>query len=556
MLTIDSSINNSEKNLKFNNKFNNYQFLKKTKCNKKLSNSSIYSSLDILNKPIRICYIGAGYVGGTSSSVMAYKCPQDSVIITVCDVDSSKINSWNSENLPIYEPGLDEIVKKQRGKNLFFTTDIKMAISSSDIIFISVGTPVKQRGIGSGSAAELKFVDEVARKIAQFSESSKIIVEKSTVPCRTADHIRTILNSNKNAKIKIVNEEVKINKNSQFTLSRSSSNSTLNEIELNHHEELLESNIHFEILSNPEFLSEGTAVYDILYPDRVLIGGLQTEEGIEAQNILYRLYSYWIPKEKIIKIGLWSSELTKLAANALLAQRISSINSLSVLCEEIGADIQEVSYACGMDSRIGSKFLKPSVGFGGSCFKKDIMNLVYISNTFNLSEVAEYWKQVVLMNEYRKTKFIKNIFNKLFYSINGKEISIYGFSFKKDTKDTREAASITIVLTLLQEGAIVKLYDPKVKRNQIIEDIKENSEVNEFEVYKKNIKVFSSAYDVAENSDAIVICTEWDEFIDLDYRRIYNSMKKPAFIFDGRLILNHNILKKIGFIVEAIGKKI
>ncbi|OUM69270.1 hypothetical protein PIROE2DRAFT_65831 [Piromyces sp. E2] len=456
-----------------------------------------------LDTPINVCYIGAGYVGGSSSAVMAYKCPEDMVTVTVCDISSEKIDAWNSDKLPIYEPGLEDIVKKQRGKNLFYTTDLNAAIDSADIIFISVGTPTKKKGFGAGQAADLKYVENAARKIAQISKNSKIIVEKSTVPCRTAEHIN------------------------DYNIENG------------------KSSIHFEILSNPEFLSEGTAINDLLYPDRVLIGGLQTKEGHKAQNLLYQLYSYWIPKEKIITMGLWSSELSKLAANALLAQRISSINSLSALCEEVGADIQEVSYACGLDSRIGPKFLNASVGFGGSCFKKDVLNLVYLSNAFKLPEVADYWMQVIKMNEYRKTKFIKSIFNKLFNTISGKEIAIFGFSFKKDTKDTRESAAITVVMTLLQEGATIKLYDPKVTKDQIICDIKENSEPHEVNENISNTIICNTAYDAAYNSDAIVICTEWDEFTSLDYQNIYNNMNKPAFIFDGRLILNHHELKKL-----------
>ncbi|KAL6612276.1 UDP-glucose dehydrogenase [Neocallimastix sp. 'constans'] len=475
-----------------------------------------------LKRPLNVCYIGAGYVGGTSSSVMAYKCPEDEVIVTVCDVDSEKINSWNSDNLPIYEPGLEEIVKKKRGKNLFFTKDVDNSIYSADIIFISVGTPTKNRGIGAGQAAELSFVEMAARKIANISKNSKIIIEKSTVPCKTADHIRTILNANK------------IN------------NGTMNNY----------TSIHFEILSNPEFLAEGTAVNDILYPDRILIGGNETKEGRIAQDILCKLYSYWVPQEKIIKMGLWSAELSKLSANALLAQRISSINSLSALCEETGADIQEIALACGLDSRIGSKFLNASIGFGGSCFKKDVLNLVYLSNYFKLPDVAEYWKQVIIMNDYRKTRFVKTIYNKLFNTISGKIIAIYGFSFKKNTKDTRESPALTVVLSLLKEGAIIKIFDPKVPENQIKNDIKENCDFQEYNEYISNISVRHSCYEASYGANAIVICTEWDEFKSLDYKRIYNDMAKPAFIFDGRLILNHKELKQIGFSVEAIGKQL
>ncbi|ORX99978.1 nucleotide sugar dehydrogenase [Neocallimastix californiae] len=489
-----------------------------------ISNEKIgqFSFKKLLNRPLNVCYIGAGYVGGASSSVMAYKCPEKDVIVTVCDVDSKKIDSWNSDNLPIYEPGLEEIVKDRRGKNLFFTNDLNNSIYSADVIFISVGTPTKKRGIGANQAAELSYIESAAKKIATISRNSKIIIEKSTVPCKTAEHIRSILDANK--------------------IKKSDKNN--------------ERSIHFEILSNPEFLAEGTAVNDILNPDRILIGGLPTKKGLIAQEILSKLYSYWIPEEKIIKMGLWSAELSKLTSNALLAQRISSINSLSALCEEVGADIQEVSYACGLDSRIGPKFLNASIGFGGSCFQKDVLNLIYLSNYFNLPEVADYWNQVIVMNEYRKSRFIKNIFNKLFHTINGKVISIFGFSFKKNTKDTRESPAIAVVLSLLREGAIIKIYDPKVSLVQIKNDIKENSNKDEYYEFISKITVCNSCYEATDGANAIVICTEWDEFISLDYNRIYKQMMKPAFVFDGRLILNHKELKNIGFHVETIGKKL
>ncbi|KAG4095515.1 nucleotide sugar dehydrogenase [Neocallimastix lanati (nom. inval.)] len=527
-----------------------------------------FSFKKYLNRPLNVCYIGAGYVGGTSSSVMAYKCPIDEVIVTVCDVDTEKINSWNSDILPIYEPGLEEIVKDRRGKNLFFTYNFDKAIYSADIIFISVGTPTKKRGIGAGQAAELSFIEKAVRKIASLSRNSKIIVEKSTVPCRTAEHIRAILNANQiknknndNEK-KLLQENIKNIDIHYLSISRSSSNSTLNEEFSNSENQILvdnnttESSIHFEILSNPEFLAEGTAVNDILNPDRILIGGLQTKEGIEAQELLSKLYSYWVPEEKIIKMGLWSAELSKLTANALLAQRISSINSLSALCEEVGSDIQEISHACGLDSRIGPKFLNASVGFGGSCFKKDVLNLVYLSNYYKLPEVAEYWNQVITINEYRKSRFVKNIFNKLFNTISDKTITIFGFSFKKNTKDTRESPAITVVLSLLREGAFIKIYDPKVSEKQVKYEIMENCDIQNYNEYISRTEVCSSCYEAADCSNAIVICTEWDEFTLIDYKRIYNNMIKPAFIFDGRLILNHKELKEIGFFVEAIGKKL
>jgi len=519
---------------------------------------------DFLNRPLNVCFIGAGYVGGTSSAVMAYKCPEDKVKVTVCDVDTEKINSWNSDYLPIYEPGLEEIVFKQRGKNLFYTTDLKSAIYYADIIYISVGTPTKKNGIGAGRAADLKYVELAVRKIAEVARNSKIIIEKSTVPCKTAEYIQTILDANKNLvsdkdNQSILEKIINISENNKNSISHSSSDSTLN---IHGYDSDSDSNVnnspvHFEIISNPEFLAEGTAVNDLLHPDRVLIGGFETKEGRESQNILYELYSYWIPRNKIIKMCLWSAELAKLSANALLAQRISSINSLSALCEEVDADVKEIAYACGLDSRIGSKFLNAGVGFGGSCFKKDVLNLVYLSSYYNLPEVAEYWMHVIKMNEFRMMRFIKKIYNKLFGTVSGKHICVYGFSYKKNTKDTRESPAINVVMSLLNEGAIVKIYDPKVPEKQIIADIREYSTTKtDVEKFIKNTIVCNSAYEASYGTDVIVVCTEWDEFVSLDYKRIYKHMNKPAFIFDGRIILNHEKLKKIGFTVEAIGKKL
>ncbi|ORY33931.1 hypothetical protein LY90DRAFT_705054 [Neocallimastix californiae] len=437
-----------------------------------------------------------------------------------------------------------------------------------NVCYIGAGYVGGTSRIGAGQAAELSFIEKAVRKIASLSRNSKIIVEKSTVPCRTAEHIRAILNANQiknknnNNEKKLLQENINNIDIHYLSISRSSSNSTLNEEFSNSENQILvdnnttESSIHFEILSNPEFLAEGTAVNDILNPDRILIGGLQTKEGIEAQELLSKLYSYWVPEEKIIKMGLWSAELSKLTANALLAQRISSINSLSALCEEVGSDIQEISHACGLDSRIGPKFLNASVGFGGSCFKKDVLNLVYLSNYYKLPEVAEYWNQVITINEYRKSRFVKNIFNKLFNTISDKTITIFGFSFKKNTKDTRESPAITVVLSLLREGAFIKIYDPKVSEKQVKYEIMENCDIQNYNEYISRTEVCSSCYEAADCSNAIVICTEWDEFTLIDYKRIYNNMIKPAFIFDGRLILNHKELKEIGFFVEAIGKKL
>ncbi|KAG9285855.1 hypothetical protein G9A89_013280 [Geosiphon pyriformis] len=457
-----------------------------------------------------ICCIGAGYVGGPTCSVIAFKCPH--IKVTLVDLNPERIAAWNSDQLPIYEPGLSEIVFARRGKNLFFTTEVDQAVNEADLIFVSVNTPTKKAGMGAGFAADLAYVEAATRGIASISKSSKIVVEKSTVPCRTAESMRTILEANSTG------------------------------------------DIRFDILSNPEFLAEGTAIQDLLNPDRVLIGALQTEDGQKAQLALVEVYANWVPTERIITTNLWSSELSKLAANALLAQRISSINALSAICEATGADIDEVAYACGCDSRIGPKFLKPSVGFGGSCFQKDILNLVYLSDQLNLPEVAAYWKQVIDLNEYQKKRFVERIIKTLFNTITNKKIALFGFAFKKDTGDTRESAAITLCKHFIQERANVRIYDPKVTSTQIFLDLSEPGILDNTLDVKNRVVIARSPYDASEDADAIVVATEWDEFKELDFTRIYKRMNKPAFIFDGRLILNAAKLEKIGFSVHTIGR--
>jgi len=456
---------------------------------------------------IKICCIGAGYVGGPTCSVIAFKCPD--IKVTICDLNADRIAQWNSQVLPIYEPGLEEVVFAARGRNLFFTADVEAAILEADIIFVSVNTPTKKSGIGAGYAADLAYIESATRMIARISQSSKIVVEKSTVPCKTAHSMRMILDANS------------------------------------------KPGVRFDILSNPEFLAEGTAIEDLFHPDRVLIGCLQTPEGLKAQETLSSVYQKWVPTERVICTNLWSSELTKLAANAMLAQRISSINSLSAICEATGADVDEVAFAVGRDSRVGSKFLKASVGFGGSCFQKDILNLVYLSKSLNLPEVAEYWNQVVLMNEYQKSRFADRIVTKLFNTITNKKIAVLGFAFKKDTGDTRESASISVINKLLQENAFVQIYDPKVPESQMQMDL---LEYNKLETYQKRVKVCSDAYEACKGVDAVLILTEWDEFKTLSYEKIYATMNKPAFIFDGRLIVDAKKLRTIGFSVEVVGK--
>ncbi|KAI9363729.1 UDP-glucose/GDP-mannose dehydrogenase family, NAD binding domain-containing protein [Pilaira anomala] len=457
-----------------------------------------------------ICCIGAGYVGGPTCAVIAYKCHD--IKVTICDINAQRIEAWMSDKLPIYEPGLDEVVFSRRGKNLFFSTDVDKHIQEADLIFVSVNTPTKKQGLGAGMAADLAYVEAATRRIAQVSTSSKIVVEKSTVPCRTAESMRAILEAN------------------------------------------CTSDVKFDILSNPEFLAEGTAISDLFNPDRVLIGSLQTESGKAAQKDLADVYAHWIPRENIITTNLWSSELSKLAANALLAQRISSINALSAVCEATGADVDEVAYACGRDTRLGSKFLKASVGFGGSCFQKDILNLVYLSTQLNLPEVAEYWKQVYTMNEYQKNRFVRNIISTLFNTITNKKIAVLGFAFKKDTGDTRESAAITLIKSFMEENARVAIYDPKVESKQIYLDLSEPGVVDTQEKVKKSVEICGSAYEAAKDADALVIVTEWDEFRHLDYNVIYQNMHKPAFVFDGRLMLDAPKLRDIGFKVHVIGK--
>ncbi|MGH0134253.1 UNVERIFIED_CONTAM: hypothetical protein FKN15_063184 [Acipenser sinensis] len=495
----------------------------------------------------RICCIGAGYVGGPTCSVIAQMCPE--ITVTVVDVNEDRIKAWNSDSLPIFEPGLQEVVESCRGVNLFFSTDVDDAIKEADLVFISVNTPTKTFGIGKGRAADLKYIEACARRIADVSNGCKIVVEKSTVPVRAAESIRRIFNAN------------------------------------------TRSSLNFQVLSNPEFLAEGTAISDLKNPDRVLIGGDETPEGQRAIEALRSIYEHWVPKTKIITTNTWSSELSKLAANAFLAQRISSINSISALCEVTGADVEEVAHAIGTDKRIGSNFLKASVGFGGSCFQKDVLNLVYLCEALNLPEVARYWQQVIEINDYQRRRFSSRIigclFNTvtdkkiaeqvieindyqrrrfssriigcLFNTVTDKKIALLGFAFKKNTGDTRESSSIYISKYLMDEGACLHIYDPKVKKEQIIQDLSHPTiSEDDPDRVSRLVTISTDPYEACENAHAIVICTEWDMFKELDYERICKAMLKPAFIFDGRRILDslYDKLQNMGFQVETIGKRI
>lgn len=461
-----------------------------------------------------ICCIGAGYVGGPTMAVIAQECPE--IKVNVVDINPQRISQWNDDNLdnlPIYEPGLKEVVAKTRGNNLFFSTDIEKGIRDAEMIFISVNTPTKTYGKGKGMAADLKFVELCARQIAEVATEDKIVVEKSTLPVRTAQAIKSILSNTGNG-------------------------------------------IKFQVLSNPEFLAEGTAINDLLHGDRVLIGGDQhLPEGKAAMDALADIYAHWMPRDRVLLTNVWSSELSKLVANAFLAQRVSSINAISALCESTEADVDEVARAIGSDSRIGPKFLKSSVGFGGSCFQKDILNLVYICRSLGLQEVADYWEQVIIMNDYQKRRFADQVISTLYNTVSGKKIAFLGWAFKKDTNDTRESAAIYVADQLLDDKAQIHVYDPKVNPKQMYADLNylntRTQEENE-----ELLKVEDTPYEAIKDAHAIAVLTEWDEFKSYDWEKIYASMKKPACVFDGRNILDHEKLIEIGFVVKAIGKSI
>jgi UDPglucose 6-dehydrogenase len=447
----------------------------------------------------KILCIGAGYVGGPTMAVIASHCPEYRVVVV--DINQEKIAAWQSDKLPIYEPGLLEVVRQARGRNLFFSTDINRNIAEADIIFVSVNTPTKGFGQGAGKAADLQYWEKTARQILENSTTPKIVVEKSTLPVRTAEAMEMILNSNAKG-------------------------------------------LHFDIVSNPEFLAEGTAIQDMEKPDRVLIGGRETPSGQRAIQAIADLYTHWVPKERILTTNLWSSELSKLTANAFLAQRISSINAISALCEKTGADVNEVAHAIGMDNRIGDKFLKAGIGFGGSCFRKDILNLVYLCEYYGLSEVADYWEQVIRMNEHQQRRFVSNMISAMFNTIAGKRIVLFGAAFKANTSDTRESPALAVCRALLEERAEVVISDPHALENARI-DLGEAADKVIFE---------PDPLAAVQGAHAIAVMTEWLDFTRLDYQEIYRFMVKPAFIFDGRNILDHQMLYQIGFNMYMIGK--
>jgi UDPglucose 6-dehydrogenase len=448
---------------------------------------------------MNILCIGAGYVGGPTMAVIADKCPEHKV--TVVDINSARIAAWNSENLPIYEPGLEAVVKRCRGRNLFYSSDIPRGIKEADVIFVSVNTPTKTFGAGAGKAADLQYLEKTARSIIEHAESDKIVVEKSTLPVRTAQALSRVLHSNAKG-------------------------------------------LHFQIVSNPEFLAEGTAIRDLECPDRVLIGGMDTPEGHGAVDTVASIYRRWVPEERIITTNLWSSELTKLVSNALLAQRVSSVNSISALCEKTGADIDQVTGVAGRDSRIGAKFLRAGIGFGGSCFKKDILNLVYLCEFYGLPEVAAYWEQVVRINDWQAARFVRNMLAAMFNTLADKKIALLGFAFKADTGDTRESPAIAVTKQLLAEHAKVAICDPKALENAKL-DLK-----NE----EGDIEYTADPYTAVRGAHAIALMTDWKEFRELDYARLFEAMEKPAFVFDGRNLLDAKRLYEIGFNVYPLGR--
>ncbi len=464
----------------------------------------------------KICCVGAGFVGGPTMAVIASQCPE--IKVYVVDHNKEKIKLWNHSNLdklPVFEPGLKEIIAKTRNKNLFFSSDVDKYIIESEMIFLAVNTPTKQSGEGKGMAADLTNIEKCAKTISEVANQDKIIIEKSTLPVRTAEKLKQILNSKNN-------------------------------------------DIKFEILSNPEFLAEGTAIKDLFKSDRVLIGSEDTESAKEAVEKLCEIYERWIPKEKILLTNIWSSELSKLASNAFLAQRISSINSLSAFCEKTGAKIQEVASAVGKDIRIGDKFLNASIGFGGSCFKKDILNLVYLSNYYGLNEVGEYWHQVVKINDYQKSRFVKKILESLKNRIVNSKIVLMGWSFKKNTNDSRESASIFLANELIKKGANIIVIDPLSNISKIKNDLVDFMQGEDFEDYSSNefkdkIQFSTSYFEASKNADAIIISTEYDEFKNYNWKKLYSIVTKPALIFDGRILLDRNKIEKIGFNLYQIG---
>ena len=465
-----------------------------------------------------ICCIGAGYVGGPTMAVIADRCPH--IQVTVVDLNAERIAAWNDEDLtglPVYEPGLEAVVARTRSRNLHFSTDVDGAIATADMVFISVNTPTKTRGIGAGQASDLRWVEACARQVAQAAQGHTIVVEKSTLPVRTAEAIQTILTA---ARKRNTNNEPKRT---------------------------------FSVLSNPEFLAEGTAIADLEAPDRVLIGG----EDPHAVEALAEIYGQWVAAERILRTNLWSSELSKLTANAFLAQRISSINSIAALCEATGADVSEVARAIGADRRIGPRFLQAGPGFGGSCFQKDILNLVYLCRHFGLAEVAEYWQGVVRLNRWQQQRIARQVVQRLFGTVSGKRIAILGFAFKAETNDTRESPAIRICRDLLEEGAQLAIFDPRVSELQIEKELglRPASTMNANEWSRESAWHLATSIEfAAHDADAVLVLTEWGEFMHLDWSSLAAVMRHPSWLFDTRAIVDAEAAADAGLNVWVVGK--
>ena len=446
-----------------------------------------------------ILCIGAGYVGGPTMAVIAKHCPETRVV--VADINAERVAAWQSGNPPIYEPGLQDVLRTCLGRNIAFTADVEGAIRDAEMIFVSVNTPTKTFGRGAGKAADLQYWEKTARSILQNAQGHTIVVEKSTLPVRTAEAVERILKSGNGG-------------------------------------------ARFDILSNPEFLAEGTAIADLEHPDRVLIGGAETPEGLVAIQALVDVYAHWVPRERILTTNVWSAELSKLAANAFLAQRVSSINAVSAICERTGANVLEVARAIGSDRRIGPNFLRAGVGFGGSCFQKDILNLVYLCEHYGLDEVARYWEAVVTMNHYQKRRFVERMIRAMFNTLADKRIAVFGFAFKADTGDTRDSPAIQVCHELLAEHAHICVTDPQALP----------SARRDLADAGTRLSLEADPYAAAQGAHAIALLTDWREYRELDYERIYASMEKPAFVFDGRNLLDAERLHQIGFNVHAIGR--
>ena len=450
-----------------------------------------------------ICCIGAGYVGGPTMAVIADHCPQ--LQVTVVDLNAERIAAWNDPNLsrlPVYEPGLDAVVGRCRGRNLHFSTAVEQAIAAADMVFLSVNTPTKTKGLGAGQASDLKWVEASARTVAQAARGHTIVVEKSTLPVRTAAAVKAILDAGPPGK-------------------------------------------SFAVLSNPEFLAEGTAIADLEDPDRVLIGG-EDPEAIEA---LAGIYGQWVAPQKILRTNLWSSELSKLTANAFLAQRISSINSIAAFCEATGANVREVARAIGADSRIGEKFLQAGPGFGGSCFQKDILNLVYLCRHYGLEEVAAYWEQVVRLNHWQQQRIARLVISKLFGTVSGKRIGVLGFAFKADTNDTRESPAIRICRDLLEEGAVLQIVDPKVSESQMARDLGQPAGAGE-----GSWQQVPEVQQAASGADALLLLTEWQQFAVIDWHQVAAVMRQPAWLFDARAKADGALARAAGLQVWTVGE--